>query len=68
MLLCWLVETRLICWKTVIEEGSHDHTGEVWYPVYFEMDWIRYCEGEINKSDLKRVFVIYFFLPVSLQL
>ena len=52
MLLCWLVETRLICWKTVIEEGSHDHTGEVWYPVYFEMDWIRYREGEINKSDL----------------
>ena len=26
--------------------GSHVHAGRDWYPVYFEMDWFRYCEVE----------------------
>ena len=50
ILLHWLLETRLVSWKMAIEEGPHVHAGLDWYPVYFEMDWVRYCEGEFQNT------------------
>ena len=27
--------------------GSHNNARRDWYPFDFEMDWVRYCEGEL---------------------
>ena len=28
--------------------GSQVHAGQDLYPVYLEMDWVRYCEGKFK--------------------
>ena len=33
--------------------GSHVHARRDWHPVYFEMDWVRYCEGEFANHNKK---------------
>ena len=42
MLLLWLMKTRLVSLKTAIEEARVFMKLRDWYPVYFEMDWVRY--------------------------
>ena len=56
ILLPWLLKTSGLL-KDSKWGGLNVHAGRDWHPVYFEIDWVRYCEEELQS------FHVLFNIP-----